>query len=266
MVVGMPLDDWPPVQKVPVQGASVQGAPVQGAPVWHTGKYTDQGWLRMLDLLTAPENLAFTVALFVMVLIALLEGFAVMIGAGLNATLEAILPGTTMHLDTDVPAGNGLTRVLGWMRVGEVPALIVLITLLTSFGLCGLSMQSMLKSLFGAPIPGALAWAPALLGALPITRVFTGVLSRALPRDQTEAVSRDSFVGITAVITTGDARTGHAAQARFNDRFGNTHYALVEPVHENLAFEQGTTVVIIKRDGSRYLVDAPRKALPGSSA
>lgn len=216
----------------------------------------------MLELLTAPENLAFTVALLVMVLIAVLEGFALLVGAGFNATLEALLPDTDLHVGGDLTTTHGLTKLLGWMRIGEVPALIVLIVALTSFGLCGLSMQSVLHGVFGSYLPGPIAWVPALLGAFPIARVFTGALSRILPREQTEAVSRDSFIGCEAVVVTGVARTGHAAQVRFNDRFGNTHYAMVEPVHARLIFDQGATVVIVKRDGARYLVDSPPTARP----
>ena len=131
----------------------------------------------MLDLLTADTNIAFTVALLVMLAIALLEGLALVLGAGISSTLDALLPDTDLHLEHgEVDSSHGLSRVLGWMHIGEVPALIVLIVLLTTFGLVGLSMQSTLSQTFGFMLPVSIA----LLTALPLARVFTGLLTKPM--------------------------------------------------------------------------------------
>ena len=67
------------------------------------------------------------------------------------------------------------------MHVGRVPALIILIVTLTTFGLMGLSLQSTLDGLFGWMLPGHIAWLPVLLCTFPVARVFTGLLSQVLP-------------------------------------------------------------------------------------
>jgi hypothetical protein len=212
----------------------------------------------LLEVLTSDANVAFTAALMVMVLITLLEGLAVLFGLGLSSMLDSLLP--DIHIDTEhgeVSPNHGLAKVLGWMHVGEVPALIVLIVALTTFGLLGISLQTTLLQTFGFMLPASIAWLPALLAALPISRVFTGILTRILPGDETEAVSRDSFVGKTAFVTTGVASADNAAQARVTDEFGQNHYLMVLPQHGTHKFVQGSEVLIIKRSGSNYIVGVP---------
>ena len=185
-----------------------------------------------MELITADANLVFTAALVLMVLIALFEGLALLLGMGFSHILDTLLP--DIHVDVDYPDisthQGGLAKILGWMHVGRVPALIILIVTLTTFGLMGLSLQSTLDGLFGWMLPAHIAWLPVLLCTFPVARVFTGLLSQVLPRDETEAVSRDSFVGLTTTITTGVAQHESAAEARVTDAFGQTHSSWCCPV------------------------------------
>jgi len=211
----------------------------------------------MLGFLVADQNLAFSVALAVMLAVAILEGVATLLGAGLSGVLDALLP------DIDVPDVDGpnvqtagpLTAVLGWLYLGRVPFLVVLVLLLTSFGLGGLVLQSFAQGLFGGLLPGAVAIPLALAGALPLTRLVAGVLAKLMPQDETEAVSRDTFVGRVAVITLGSAKVGYPAQAKLRDRYGQTHYVMVEPDGpEPLA--QGTEVLLVAQVGHVFKVIA----------
>lgn len=52
----------------------------------------------------------------------------------------------------------------------------------------------------------------AFLLAMPSVRLFSSVLVRIMPRDETSAVASDSFIGRTATITLGTAKRGSAAQ------------------------------------------------------
>jgi hypothetical protein len=53
-----------------------------------------------------------------------------------------------------------LEHVLGWFAVGRVPFLVVVIALLTSFGLIGLSLQAGLRQMTGYPLPASLGRFP----------------------------------------------------------------------------------------------------------
>lgn len=216
----------------------------------------------MIDFLTADGNLPFSVALTVMLLIAVLEGVATALGAGLSSLLEGVMP----ELDTggpDINGGGVLTSVMGWLRVGEVPVLILLVLFLTGFGLIGLGVQSLAESFTGALLPWPAAVVPALLLALPVVRGLGGLLHRFMLRDETDAVSSESLTGRVAVITLGTACLGHPAEARTRDSHGTTHYLMVEPLEAGDALPAGTQVLIIEQAGSGFrVVRADDSVLP----
>jgi hypothetical protein len=167
-----------------------------------------------------------------------------------------------MDLDTDFHTAGPFTRLLSWLRVGQVPVLILAIVFLTAFGLIGLFCQSTAIKLFGHLLPASLASIPALVVTLPVVRVSGGVLARVLPKDETESVSEESFVGRVAVITLGKAEVGRPAQSRLTDPHGQSHYLMVEPDQEGVRFEQGTEVLIVSHQGAIYKgIENPNKAL-----
>jgi hypothetical protein len=131
---------------------------------------------------------------------------------------------------------------------------VLLILFLLSFASVGLLLQSALQSLTGAMLPALVAAIPAFLIALPGTRVLGGVLKSIMPRDETEAVSRDSFLGCSAQITVGRARRGAPAEARLRDSYGRSHYVMVEPDHDEEVFPTGARVVLVKRHDAVYRV------------
>ena len=54
-----------------------------------------------MELITADANLVFTAALVLMVLIALFEGLALLLGMGFSHILDTLLP--DIHVDVDYP-------------------------------------------------------------------------------------------------------------------------------------------------------------------
>lgn len=209
----------------------------------------------MMPLITAAENLPFTVALAVMFGIALLEGITSVLGAGFSAVLETLLPDMDLDVDLDGPevrTPNVITRLLGWLRVGQVPLLMLLVIFLTAFGLIGLGLQSAVRGVVGGYAPAWLASMPAVALALPVVRMFGGLLERFMPKDETEAVSDETFIGRIAIITLGTARQGSPAQAKLKDRYGKSHYIMVEPESPTEVFEQKQDVLLIQKAGSVF--------------
>lgn len=211
----------------------------------------------MFDFLTASQNMPFTVALAVMLGMALLEGVASLLGAGISSFIDSLLPDfdINLELDTgDVPTVTPLSRLLGWLRFGQVPALILLVIFLTSFGLIGLGIQSFVNNLTGALLPGLMASAGALFLALPVVRTFGGAIARIIPKDETDAVEEKSLLGRVAVITLGSAKKGSSAEAKVKDKHGLTHYVMVEPDQDDAVYTSGTAVLLVKQDGSVFRV------------
>lgn len=206
----------------------------------------------MFELLTAGENLPFTVAIFVMVAIAIAEGAALLLGFGLSETIDALLPEVDLDVGLNPDGASAFTRLLGWLHVGKVPVLMILIVFLTAFGLIGLGVQTVFNGAFGTFLPGWLAAIPVFFLALPVVRGGAGLLALVLPGDETDAVSEDTFVGRTATITLGSARLGSPAEAKLTDEHGYTHYLMLEPDREGVTFEQGTHVLITENTGGAF--------------
>lgn len=207
----------------------------------------------MGEVFSAPENMAFSVSLAVMLILALIEGVGMLLGAGLSSFIDGLLPDVDIDVDApDMSTPGMMSQFLGWLFVGKVPFLVILILFLTSFGVSGLILQSVALGLMGFMFPALLAVPTAIAIALPSTRISAALMARVLPKDETEAVSGDSFVGRVATITTGHARPGYPAQARLSDQYGQSHYVMVEPTEGQL--EQGSEVLLIKKKGNVFLV------------
>ncbi|MGA0608970.1 YqiJ family protein [Caldimonas sp. KR1-144] len=197
-----------------------------------------------MSLFTAPQNLPFGIGFALIVGIALLEGLGMLVSMSPSNLLDDLLP--------DVDADSGLDRVLGWLHVGKVPALVLLLLFLSGYTLFGYSLQLVSNGLFGGYIPAALAGVLAVPAGMATVRGVGALIAHIVPRDETSAVSELSLVGRTGVIVSGGARRGLAAQARVKDIHGRSHYLMVEPDLDDEVFEEGTQVLIVRKIGAFY--------------
>jgi Inner membrane protein YqiJ, N-terminal/Inner membrane protein YqiJ, OB-fold len=215
----------------------------------------------MIEFLLAPQNFVFTTALVVMVMIAVLEGVGAMMGAGLSAVLDQLIPNVEIDLDMEGPdldSPGPFGRFLSWISVRRVPVLVLFILFLLFFGLIGLFVQDFTQSLFGFLLPGILASLITLMLTVPLVKGTTLLLAKILPRDETSAISRGSLIGRTAQITLGEAKQGYPSQAKVKDRFGKIHYLMVEPDESGIIFNNGDVVLLVKYDGVCFYAIRPQ--------
>ena len=228
----------------------------------------------MLEFLGLSQNAPFTIALLVMLGIALLEGIATLMWGGLSHVVDSLIPDFDVDVDVDVdvdidadahvdgssiasPDAGLLTPILSWLRIGKVPILVLLVIFLTAFGTSGLLLQSIVNEAIGHLLPAVLAAGAALCIALPCVRVLGGLIARVLPKEETSAVSRETFVGRVATIVLGTAKKGAPTQARLHDENGRTHYVMVEPDVDGESFSQGDDVLLVRVAGPRFRVIHP---------
>jgi hypothetical protein len=193
----------------------------------------------LLDFIIAPENLPFSVALLLMLLIGAVEAF----GLGISAV--------ELDADTDIHADGG--GLLGWLGVGKVPLLMLLVVLLALFGTIGIALQQAVTALAGAPLAPALAAAIAFVASLPLLGISARGLARIMPGDETTAVSLDSLLGKRATVTVGTARRNSPAQARVRDVHGQSHYVMIEPNDDAQAIGEGETALLVRREGDIFI-------------
>ena len=207
----------------------------------------------MFEFITAPENIPFAVALLVLLIIALLEGVGAMFGAGISNIFGGLFPDIDVNIEgPDLDSSGTLGRVLSWLRIGQVPVLVLIIVFLVGFGISGLILQKFLWITFGFMLPAAIASVPAFMVALPTVRVLGGALNAIIPKDETSAVSQDSFIGRIATITLGESKATSPAEGKVKDSFGKYHYIMIEPDNKTDSFAQGSEVLLVRQNGSIF--------------
>jgi hypothetical protein len=225
------------------------------------------------QMVTAPQNWPFIVALGVMLGLALLETLILLLGGSLFGFVDDLVPDSldgdvdvAAEVDLSAPSASSgmLEQVLGWFAVGRVPFLVIIIMLLTSFGLIGLTLQAVLRQMTGYPLPASLAAIPALVAASFTTRWLALRIARIIPKEETSAVSRDSFIGRVATVTLGSARSSEPTQARLTDSHGQTHYVMVEPDRPSDVLVEGERVLLVSRSNGVFrAIRAEGEALLG---
>ncbi len=233
-----------------------------------------------MEFYTAAGNVPFSIALGIVLLMGALEAVSLLLGGASsligvdNPDVPHDFPVGHMnagHADVSVEVGHVddahlahgeasldgevsiFGQVMSWLHMGQMPATVLAMLFLLSFGVSGLGMQNMLNLQFGVLLPAGVAVWPAGIIAVLSTRLCGGLIKPLLPREETEAVSQNSFVGCAARINIGTARPGKPAEARVTDKFGHTHYVMVEPEHDE-EFKAGSAVLIIKRHDHVYRV------------
>jgi|APAra7269097138_1048543.scaffolds.fasta_scaffold07779_3 hypothetical protein len=194
----------------------------------------------MFDQFLAPENIVFSSALLLMLLIGVVQAI------GLAGDIDA-----DMHGDTDGDIGFADT-LLAWAGIGRVPFLMWLVIFLALFGALGLGLQQLMTALTGGPGTNLLMVPLTAVAALPIAGGAARLVARILPGLETTAIERDDLVGLYAEISIGTARVGHPARARVTDPHGQPHQIMVEPDSADQVFQTGESVLLVKREGDIF--------------
>ncbi|MDO9568772.1 MAG: YqiJ family protein [Hydrogenophaga sp.] len=191
----------------------------------------------------AQETWPFGSALLLMLALFVMEGAGLLFAASPSSWLDGLVP--------DLP--DSLEGPLAWLHVGKVPFLMLLGIFLAGFSMSGYAIQAFSSALFGQLMPAWLAAVPAMLGGMSLVRRLGGLLARLVPSDETSAVSEMSLIGRAGLVVQGTARQGSAAQMKLRDMHGRTHYVLVEPDLPGETFEEGVSVLLVKKNGARYM-------------
>jgi hypothetical protein len=197
-----------------------------------------------MSLFVIPELLPFGVAFALIVVIALLEGLGMMVSHSPSNAIDHWLP----MADSD----GALDRLLGWLHLGRVPALVLLLLFLTGYMIFGYGLQIVAHGLLGAYLPAWAAGALAVPAGLATVRGLGAVVAQLVPRDETSAVSDQTLIGRAGVISGGIARRGLAAQARVRDIHGRVHYLMIEPDLDDDVLDDGTEVLVVRKVGAFY--------------
>jgi len=207
----------------------------------------------MIEFLLADINIGFAIALCSVLALATLEGVGMLIGLSMMNLLDHISPiDLDIDVDADLPAG-GLTPLLGWLCLNRLPLLIWLVLFLTCFGIVGYSLNFILLDNSMVNLSEFLTYSLSFILALYATHYIGVPLSRLLPKNESSAISNNSFNGLIATITIGTAKQDSPAEASLTDSFNQKHYVLVTPDDDNEEFSQGQQVVLVEKKETFWL-------------
>jgi hypothetical protein len=195
-------------------------------------------------LFTAEQNLPFGIGFALIIGIALVEGIGMLVSLSPSNLLDHLIP--------DIDGDSGLDRVLGWLHLGKVPALVLLLLFLSGYTLFGYGLQMVAHGLFGGYLPAWIAGLLAVPSGMATVRGLGSLIAHIIPRDETSSVSEQSLLGRVGVIVSGVAKRGLAAQARVKDGHGRSHYLMVEPDIDDELLGEGTQVLIVRKAGAFY--------------
>lgn len=189
----------------------------------------------MLTLLSSPEYAIFSIALIVMLGIGTIEA----IGLGIG------------HLDIDA-GGDGLLSWLG-LKTG-LPVLIWLTAFLGCFTLIGFAIQQTATAVTGTPLHWSIAGGLSLIiGGISNAYISSG-LARLMPEYESTVISSDDLIMRRATVLEGASRRGHPARAKVVDQYGQAHYVMVEPHHDNDIIAQGESALLVRRAGPTFFI------------
>jgi len=208
--------------------------------------------MSLMAFITADQNSIFTMALVLMGMIAILEGASTVIGMGISELLESMLPNVEFDVATPDAPQSVLSKLLGWINFGKVPLLIIMVCFLSAFGVVGYLLQYFTQGLTSVLLPQLIAVPIAFVIAMPFVRLFTSMLEKIMPRDESSALKEESFVGAMVTITLGTAKKGSPAEAKLTDVHGQTHYFMVQPEDEEEQFEQGSSVLLLRPSSNGF--------------
>lgn len=222
--------------------------------------------MNTLDFFLAAENTSFAAASMIILAIAAVQILGLVLGFGLSETLENLLPGAEIDLDADADVDIDadldlgepglLEQFFGWLNVGRVPVLVLLLTFLTSFAAAGYALQAFALGITGL-LPSLLVGPLALAAAFPTTRATSRLLGRILPKEESNAISPEELVGEIATVTLGPVGRQTAGKARVMDAHGNLHFVRVRSARPDASFDVGAEILLVRRDGSIFEAITP---------
>jgi hypothetical protein len=232
------------------------------------------------SFLFADPNWPFLAAAVVTLIIAAMEAVSLMLGLGLSEAIDSVMPDVDLDLDADLDAdvdagldtGNidgssagVIARAFGWLNVGRVPVLVLLICFLGLFALVGFALQLMADAALGL-LPAVLAGPVAGAIALPATRTASRLLARVVPREETYAVGGSQLVGRVATVSLGPVRRRTPGKAKVADEHGNLHFVRVRAANRKDRHEVGAPVLLVGLEGAVFEVIAAPPHLIGDQS
>ncbi|MBR0940309.1 OB-fold-containig protein [Bradyrhizobium liaoningense] len=200
----------------------------------------------LLEHVMSPEVRPFAIAAAMILIVGSIEVVSMLVGASLSEML-----GT--NIDFGHPSDNGVINAISWINVGGVPLLIfLLLLLLGAVSITGFLIQDIARMVAG-PLPATLASVGAVAVSIPLVRAASRGIARVIPKDESYAVGLGDLVGRVGEVVIGPLDQGPPGRVSVADIHGNRHFVWAVAAPSSSPLPQGTMVLLVDRDGTRFV-------------
>lgn len=197
-------------------------------------------------LITHPDDIFFSVSAGVCLLMVSLLMVSAVLGVGDFGDVS----GSDFDAGSVIP--SGFADSLSWLGVGKIPMMIWLMIFFGGWSVYGFLIQSFSYELSGDVLTWLIAVPVALIINLPGTALTCKIIMPIIPKNESYAISINDLIGASATIIVGAAKLGTPTQAKVIDKYGSTHYVLIEPEDINDVFLEGEVVAISERNNTIF--------------
>jgi hypothetical protein len=194
-----------------------------------------------MDVFFTDGYVPFSVALLVFLGLFALELLLLIVGVGLSDIVDDILPDTDADHDF-----ASVGKALSFVGCGKVPSMIVLMMIFAFFGVIGILLQTASSNVLGYPLGSWIASIPTLFITVLLTHYATRAVAPLMPNVETFAVSEQTLIGRTAVVTYGTASFTLPADADVRDQHGRTHHIQLKANKSGESFVEGDSVQLCR--------------------
>jgi len=103
------------------------------------------------------------------------------------------------------------------------------------------------------PLPATVASVGAVAASVPLVRVASRAIARVIPKDESYAVGLGDLVGRIGEVVIGPLDQGPPGRVSVADVHGNRHFVSAVASPSSPPLPQGTLVLLVDRDGTRFV-------------
>ena len=205
----------------------------------------------MIEVLSHSDNSIFSFCLALMFILSFFEIILFIMGFGISSVFDSMLP------DLDViesPSLGKLGVCLSWLCFGQIPPYFFLLLFLAVFGTAGTLLQYGFFSVVGSLIAFWVALPISFVVSIPFVRLGVSLIKKLMPKEDTTVLNEEDFIGKIVNITLGQATYKQPAQAKFVDKYGQTHYLMVVSADKHKKFNSEHDLLVVKKEDHLYRV------------
>lgn len=198
----------------------------------------------MLSLFSPPLDI-FSIVAGVVLGLSVIEILLFALGASLSKVFAHDIS-ADIDVHHDVHIDFDMNHDINLFHVGQVPFLVILLSLGSSFSLSGFGIHALAEY-----VDISLSNLLVIPGSIFLSSVFTygltSLWTKLFPNDETYVIHSDELLGQTGKVIIGNGNYETSVEVAVKDKHGSTHYVMTKSAIPELSFKQDDTVILVEK-------------------